>query len=276
MKFLTLCSQRFAGAAANWAACAALCAATLMPSIGRADQSVFLGVHAPDADQAGEGDADDVADAIQALQRGGFVVVFRHGATVSDESDEDPLVLTDCARQRNLSDWGRDTMEGLGEFLAQRQVRFAVAYSSAMCRAVDTAHRLTIAGVVPLPGITMASAGGMAKPANPDPKQSQVLRELVATVPAQGANTLVVTHAPNLVAAFGTELSGVPEGSAVVFEPRPGAAPGYVVRWRLPLWGLAGYARDLQAGAQAPAHEAGAATAASTGESNGHGQGKDL
>ncbi|MEK8033193.1 histidine phosphatase family protein [Ideonella sp. DXS29W] len=212
------------------------------------EQALFLGVRAPVAGLDPGAELGVVAEALEALGRGGYVVVFRHGASMSDEKDEIPLVLSDCSKQRNLSDWGRDTMQGLGGFLAERNVRFSVAYSSAMCRAVDTARRLTSAGVVPVMGITMAGgmAGGMSGDTQADAEGAQTLRSLVSTVPAKGTNTLVVTHAPNLVAAFGADLSGVPEGGAVVFEPHPSGDSTYSVRWRLPLWAVANYARHLR------------------------------
>ena len=47
------------------------------------------------------------ADWISALRDGGYVIVFRHGATHPDQADTDPLNTDNVAKQRQLNDDGR-------------------------------------------------------------------------------------------------------------------------------------------------------------------------
>jgi hypothetical protein len=54
-------------------------------------------------------------DAINALLQGGHVIVFRHGATYSDQADTDPLNLSNVAQQRQLNDEGRALAKSIGE-----------------------------------------------------------------------------------------------------------------------------------------------------------------
>ena len=44
--------------------------------------------------------------AVKALQGGGHVIVFRHGATHADQADTDPLNIGNVAQQRQLNDQG--------------------------------------------------------------------------------------------------------------------------------------------------------------------------
>ena len=44
---------------------------------------------------------------ISALRNGGYVIVFRHGATHNDQADTDPLNIQNVAKQRQLNDQGR-------------------------------------------------------------------------------------------------------------------------------------------------------------------------
>src|SRR5712671_6265005 len=52
---------------------------------------------------------------INALRQGGHVIVFRHGATYSDQADTDPLNPKNVAKQRQLNDNGRALAKSIGE-----------------------------------------------------------------------------------------------------------------------------------------------------------------
>ena len=56
-----------------------------------------------------------VADLLQMLRAGGYVIVFRHGATYPDQADTDPLNLGNIAQQRQLNDKGRADAKVVGE-----------------------------------------------------------------------------------------------------------------------------------------------------------------
>ena len=49
------------------------------------------------------------------LRPGGYVIVFRHGATYPDQADTDPLNLWNIAQQRQLNDKGRADAKVVGE-----------------------------------------------------------------------------------------------------------------------------------------------------------------
>ena len=48
--------------------------------------------------------AGDNSSVMRALRDGGLVIVVRHGATVPDQADTDPLNFDNIAAQRNLND----------------------------------------------------------------------------------------------------------------------------------------------------------------------------
>ena len=54
-------------------------------------------------------------DVLKLLRGGGYVIVFRHGATNRDQADTDPLNPDNTARQRLLSEQGREVAKQLGE-----------------------------------------------------------------------------------------------------------------------------------------------------------------
>lgn len=56
-----------------------------------------------------------VDDLLQMLRAGGYVIVFRHGATYPDQADTDPLNPGNIAQQRQLNDKGGLTRRWLGK-----------------------------------------------------------------------------------------------------------------------------------------------------------------
>jgi hypothetical protein len=50
-------------------------------------------------------------------------------------------------------------------------------------------------------------------------RRAAALRRLASTPPSAGTNTVVVTHRPNLMDAFGKDWFDVKEGETTVFKP---------------------------------------------------------
>ena len=53
--------------------------------------------------------AADTQDVISALKQGGYVLIFRHGATDESQKDIYPFNFDDMKAQRQLNDKGRET-----------------------------------------------------------------------------------------------------------------------------------------------------------------------
>ena len=56
--------------------------------------------------------AVSASDVLKTLHGGGYVIVFRHGGTYSDQADTDPLNHDNVAKQRQLNDRGRADARG--------------------------------------------------------------------------------------------------------------------------------------------------------------------
>lgn len=79
-------------------------------------------------------------DVLKLLRGGGYVVVFRHGATHADQADTDPLNLDNVAKQRQLNDKGRADAKAVGEAFRGAAVPIGKSYSSRFYRAAETAR----------------------------------------------------------------------------------------------------------------------------------------
>ena len=170
---------------------------------------------------------------LQSLRGGGYVIVFRHGGTHADQADTDPLNHDNMAKQRHLNDRGRAEARAVGEAFRKAGVPIGKAYSSRFQRAVETAR--LIAGKDPQPWLDVTEGGLVVSP-NENNRRAQAFRALVATPPDPGTNTLVVSHKPNIIDAFGKDWFEIKEGEASVFKPEAGGKYTLVARVQIGQW----------------------------------------
>jgi len=157
-----------------------------------------------------------VDDILSKLRTGGYVVVVRHGATHADQADTDPFNLDNVAKQRQLNDKGRADARALGDALKKSSVPFGRVYTSRFQRAVETAR--LISGKDPEATLDVTEGGLVVSP-NENARRQQAFRALVGRAPDAGTNTLIVSHKPNIMDAFGRDWFDVREGEASIFKP---------------------------------------------------------
>jgi broad specificity phosphatase PhoE len=169
---------------------------------------------------------------VNAVRQGGYVIVFRHGATHQDQADTDPLNPKNIAQQRQLNDAGRAKAKEIGEAFRKLKIPVGQIQSSVFNRAVETGTLLGLGDVTS--SLDLAEGGLVVTPIENN-RRAQALRKLAATVPPAGTNIVVVTHKPNILDAFGKDWFDVREGEASVFQPGGG---GYklVVRVQADEW----------------------------------------
>jgi phosphohistidine phosphatase SixA len=158
-----------------------------------------------------------------ALREGGYVVLMRHTSTEPVAPDPGLFDIEDCATQRNLSEQGRREAAEIGRAFEKLGIRVGGVLTSPYCRCLETAKL----------------AFGRAEPSEllsafdrlPSPKKDErgaEIRQLLATPPPAGANTVLITHTGTLLYSFG--LDTTPEGIAHVFRPGPAGTAQYVAR----------------------------------------------
>ncbi len=131
------------------------------------------------------------AEAWAALQQSGAFVLMRHGAA---ERRNDPLTLSpeNCARERNLSDKGRQEAARMGEAFRRHGVAVNIVLASPYCRTIDTA-RLAFGGAIPWQPLTL----NIGVPERTAEERFKAVRQRIR----QGAgsdNVVMVTHRPNM------------------------------------------------------------------------------
>lgn len=131
------------------------------------------------------------------LQRGGYVILMRHAATVPGVGDPPGFRLDACATQRQLSQSGRADAARIGAAFRRRAVPLGPVLSSRWCRCLDTA-RLAFGRVEPSP---MIDSMFQDEEAARRRKLAQ-LRTYLARYDDPG-NLVLVTHDVNIRALVG-------------------------------------------------------------------------
>jgi len=165
--------------------------------------------------------AADLDGLVASLKQGGYVLVFRHGATDDSQKDVYPFQFDDMTAQRQLSDKGRRMARELGEALKKLGVPIGEVYTSKLNRAVETGKLLGGKDVSPMDALTDSGEGSSSAMANPNgknPRAERAMRALVNAPPRAGFNNLAVTHKTNVADAFGKEFADIREGEALVYK----------------------------------------------------------
>jgi phosphohistidine phosphatase SixA len=180
------------------------------------------------------------AEWINELRMGGYVIVFRHGATNSDHANMDPMSRPNVvSAERQLNEQGRAQAKSIGESMRKLKIPVGLVLTSTTQRAVDTGTLLGFGEVTATPDLTES---GPAVAPDEKNRRAQALRKLVAGRPSADSNLVIVSHKPNIIDAFGTDWLDVREGEASVFKPDGDGSYKLVVRIQASEW--SGLARE--------------------------------
>jgi broad specificity phosphatase PhoE len=153
---------------------------------------------------------------VSEMKKGGYVIVLRHGATNPNQADTDPLHRDNIAAQRVLSPEGREIATRVGDSFRLLGIPLGKVYSSEFNRATETAKLVSGKSVTTTPDLT---EGGLVVSPAENARRAKALKAMASTAPDPGVNTLIVTHKPNILDAFGEDWFGSKEGEASVFKP---------------------------------------------------------
>ena len=163
---------------------------------------------------------------VKELKNGGYVLVMRHAQSPDARPTASEAKPDNPARERQLDMQGEASAKVLGQALRKLAVPIGQIYCSPTYRARET---IRLAGLQ-RPQLVMALAeGSKGMRGAAEAAQVQWLRVAVTEPPAQGTNTLIVTHTPNIAGAFGTPTADIKAGEMIVFRPAPATAGGAVV-----------------------------------------------
>ncbi len=171
------------------------------------------------------------ADLVEALQRGGHVILMRHAASPHDAPDAATANADNPNRERQLDQEGRETAKAMGEALRRLEIPVGPVLSSPTYRALETARYLDLGEPHPQPELgndPKGMRGGTEA-------QAAWLRGRVKEFDSE-TNILLITHMPNIRDAFPEDAAGLADGEALVFGPDGSGGARLVRRVKIDQW----------------------------------------
>jgi phosphohistidine phosphatase SixA len=167
---------------------------------------------------------------VKALQAGGHVIVMRHASSpgaVPDKPNPDNV-----PPERQLDEKGRTTATAMGDALRRLKIPIGDVMTSPTYRARETARLARLPNPRPA---TEIGEGPQSMQGTVQPAQTEWLQKKVKDF-SKGTNVVLVTHVPNITAAFPEEKPAAVEGEAFVFGPDGKGGARLVGRIKIEEW----------------------------------------
>ena len=167
---------------------------------------------------------------IRSLQAGGHVIVMRHA---SSPRDVPPNPNPDnVPPERQLDDKGRSTATAMGDALRRLKIPIGEVMTSPTYRARETARLARLPNARQAPDL---GEGPQSMQGSVAPTQTQWLQKAAKEF-RRGTNRVLVTHVPNITAAFPDERPAAVEGEAFIFGPDGKGGARLVGRIKIEEW----------------------------------------
>jgi phosphohistidine phosphatase SixA len=151
---------------------------------------------------------------VKALQKGGYVMVMRHASSPREAPDKQSANPDNTKPERQLDEVGRKTAITMGKAIRDLEIPIGSVLSSPTYRALETV-RLAQFGVPQ----TFAELGDNGQSMQGGTAAQAAWLQQQVTHFAAGTNAILVTHFPNITAAFPQFSSGLADGEALIFGP---------------------------------------------------------
>lgn len=169
---------------------------------------------------------------VAALRQGGYVLLMRHASSPEAKPDKTAADPENTNLERQLDEKGRDTARQMGEAVKAIGIPIGDVLSSPTYRARETV-RLASLGQAQ----TFAEIGdGGQSMQRITEAPAEWLRKRVAMPPRVGSDTVIVTHMPNIVAAYGQAANGASDGETFVFRPDGKGGAELIARVKIEEW----------------------------------------
>ena len=167
---------------------------------------------------------------INELRTGGYVIVMRHASSPREAPDKATANPDNVKLERQLDEAGRSSAIAMGKAIRDLKIPIGEVFSSPTYRAMETVRLAQLPN--PHPQAELGD-GGQSMQAASD-TQAVWLKDRVSRASA-GANTVIVTHMPNLSRAF-PGWGTVADGEAVILKPDGAGAATIVARIKIEEW----------------------------------------
>ena len=153
---------------------------------------------------------------VSALKQGGYVILMQHTSSPAAVPDKSVANPDNTTPERQLDKNGETTATAFGAAVKKLGLPVGNVLSSPTYRALET---VKFAGLGTPQTHTELGDGGTSMSPDTVAAWASWLKMTVATPPAAGKDTFIITHQPNIAAAFPVDGMGLADGQALVYLP---------------------------------------------------------
>jgi phosphohistidine phosphatase SixA len=172
------------------------------------------------------------APLVRVLRQGGYVLLMRHAASPRDPPAPAAAEPDNTTPERQLDDTGKATARAMGQAFRTVGIPVGQVLSSPTYRALQTAR---LAGL-PTPTTAPELGDGGQSMQISSAAQAAWLGAKVAEPPKAGTDTIVITHLPNIRAAYAAQSAGLADGEALVLRPDGNGGVQFLGRVKIEDW----------------------------------------
>lgn len=156
------------------------------------------------------------ADLTSALRQGGYVILMRHASSPAAIPDKSLANPDNTKPERQLDKNGETTAAAMGDAIKKLGLPVGDVLSSPTYRALET---VKFEGLGTAQTFTELGDGGKSMDPQTVSAWASWLKTKVAEPPRAGTDTFIVTHMPNIAAAYADDAKALADGEALVFHP---------------------------------------------------------
>ena len=162
-----------------------------------------------------------------ALTKGGYVFLMRHASSPPTPPTAAQAAPANVALERQLDENGRAAARAMGEALRHLKRPVGKVLSSTAYRALETAGEAQFPDPHTYDDLTEIGVNA---------ERAGSLRAQVAVAPEPGTNTIIITHLPNIAAAFPGDAKDLAEGESLIYRPDGHGNATLVARVKIDDW----------------------------------------
>jgi phosphohistidine phosphatase SixA len=167
---------------------------------------------------------------MNALRQGGYVLVMRHASSPAMPPAKEAADPENVKLERQLDSMGKDSARAMGEAMKTLRIPVGDVFASPTFRVQQTVKLAALGNARIAPELGEDAAGMQG---NTEAARTAWLKAKVAEAPRAGTNMVLVTHSPNITAAFGVNAA---EGETVIFHPDGHGGTQQVARLQIGDW----------------------------------------
>ncbi|MDB5458464.1 MAG: uncharacterized protein JWO72_205 [Caulobacteraceae bacterium] len=152
---------------------------------------------------------------IDALRGGGYVLLMRHASSPFAPPAPAAAEPGNTKPERQLDEAGKTSARAMGEAWRKLGIPVGQVLSSPTFRALQTARLESLPTPTTFPEL---GDGGQSMQAV-NGSEGVWLRAKVAEPPKGKTDTVIITHVPNIRAAYAADSAGLADGEAMIFHP---------------------------------------------------------